>query len=54
MIAQWGVWCFHILQLHVPKLEWLCEKKGKFLVVVHLEDPEVDEDLGDQVLKFEV
>ena len=53
-IAWWCVWCFHILQLHVPKLEWLCEKKGKFLVVVHFEDPAEDDDLGGQVLKLEV
>lgn len=53
-IAWWGVWYFFILQLHVPKLEWLCEKKGKFLVVVHFEDLAEDDDLGGQVLILEV
>lgn len=41
-------------QLHVPKLEWLCEKKGKFLVVVHFEDPAEDDDLGGQELATRV
>ncbi|XP_068751534.1 nephrocystin-3-like [Montipora capricornis] len=33
-------------QLYIPNLEWLCEKQGKFLMVVHFEDPE--EQLSDQ------
>ncbi|KAK2561442.1 Nephrocystin-3 [Acropora cervicornis] len=41
-------------QLHVPKLEWLCEKKGKFLVVVHFEDPAEDDDLVGQELSTRV
>ena len=31
----------------MPKLEWLCEKRGKFLVVVHLDDPE--DEIDDEV-----
>jgi len=34
--------------LYVPKLEWLCENQGKFLAIVHLEDPE--EELTEEVL----
>lgn len=39
-------------QLYIPKLEWLCERQEKFLVVVHLEDP-VDE-LNDEELAARV